>query len=415
MATQDFLLSNIITFLRSAAVRSLVMTQEGSVKWLYSASCWIIWKALMAEFEEEINSQIYVLSRVCFTLSFVSCICHLAVVVSFRRVQILYGINLIGTLVLSTAGYALQLSSCLLSQESRSYLVIRHLSNFSILAANGLNFSTILWVLVHLLAVQSPDPKRRITSFFIKLLRWLQNIGSIHNSWQAVILISSCILLNVGLPLFLTGISAYREHFDVIPMPPDSSLKSNFSKISCNLPPTAETTGFFFAPLLGLLFCQASASICCTRLIANEKQDIESRLVTTMSEKTVSSRYIIASKICFTNSLTWLVGFIAVQYKIISVWHIYVLISSLQSIFITINCIFSRPVLDHIHQWKDEKHDFDLKLFHHRQTAKRPAANYQLNNPTVFSCKKDPPQLDVSEEDTYSKPKKEFVYQIGLV
>ncbi|CAH8291643.1 unnamed protein product [Schistosoma intercalatum] len=62
--------------------------------------------------------------------------------------------------------------------------------------------------------------------------------------------------------------------------------------------------------------------------------------------------------------LIWLIAFLALIQASTSIWHVFTLLYSLQAIYITVNCTFTRPVLDLIYQWREEKIDY-YKNEHH--------------------------------------------------
>ncbi|VDP77306.1 unnamed protein product [Echinostoma caproni] len=141
---------------------------------------------------------------------------------------------------------------------------------------------------------------------------------------------------------------------------PNQSILSEdhmeFANVSCNVIPDFEHMYLFFPTiavlLLGQLICLAVAA----KMRYMERQD--GFLLAHLPH--LNARLWITVKLAATYCLIWTMAFLAIFYASVALWHVFTLLCSLQAIYVTVNSIFSRPVLDLIHQWHEDKME-DLK------------------------------------------------------
>ncbi|CAH8876237.1 unnamed protein product [Trichobilharzia szidati] len=86
--------------------------------------------------------------------------------------------------------------------------------------------------------------------------------------------------------------------------------------------------------------------------------DDEDNLSLLWKTTNISARFWITVKFTITHTLVWIIAFLALIQASIALWHVFTLLNSLQAIYITVNCTFTRPVLDLIYQWREEKLDY---------------------------------------------------------
>ncbi|VDP86988.1 unnamed protein product [Schistosoma mattheei] len=134
-----------------------------------------------------------------------------------------------------------------------------------------------------------------------------------------------------------------------------------FAVISCNLTPNYGHFYIFFPILFILLLLQFSCILITIKLLISQQQNINNdhdNIKTLWKTTNISARFWITLKFTMTHSLVWLIAFIALIQASTSIWHVFTLLYSLQAIYITVNCTFTRPVLDLIYQWREEKIDY---------------------------------------------------------
>nr|CAH8875704.1 unnamed protein product [Trichobilharzia regenti] len=90
----------------------------------------------------------------------------------------------------------------------------------------------------------------------------------------------------------------------------------------------------------------------------NDSSDDEDNLSLLWKTTNISARFWITVKFTITHTLVWIIAFLALIQASIALWHVFTLLNSLQAIYITVNCTFTRPVLDLIYQWREEKLDY---------------------------------------------------------
>ncbi|TPP67739.1 hypothetical protein FGIG_11484, partial [Fasciola gigantica] len=129
-----------------------------------------------------------------------------------------------------------------------------------------------------------------------------------------------------------------------------------FANISCNVIPDFDHLYLFFPTIATLLTGQLICLALAVKMRYSERRD--AFLLAHLPH--LDARLWITIKLALTYCLVWTIAFIAIFYASVALWHVFTLLCSLQAIYVTVNSVFSRPVLDLIHQWHEDKMD-DLK------------------------------------------------------
>ncbi|KAG5453462.1 hypothetical protein CSKR_100525 [Clonorchis sinensis] len=175
-------------------------------------------------------------------------------------------------------------------------------------------------------------------------LRWPGRI-IYWNAWFLVVL---------GIPTATVIGNVYAYRMDTV-----SDFRRDFANISCNLNPNLGHFYAFFPVLFFLLFAQSV----CVIIGAKLRYASPSSCVLLPQLTYLTARFWITLKLAFTHWVIWIPAFTAVFYASVAAWHVFTIFSTLQAIYIAVNFTFSRPVLDLLHQWHEDKLD-ELKAEH---------------------------------------------------
>ncbi|CAH8590550.1 unnamed protein product [Dicrocoelium dendriticum] len=153
-------------------------------------------------------------------------------------------------------------------------------------------------------------------------------------------------IVALGIPSFIIVLAVHTYEAEEL-----NHSHQEFANVSCNLNPSLDYFVLFFTSIFTFLFCQLVCAAVSTRLRCGSSA---TRPIV-VRQLHVSARYGITAKLAVTHSFVWMAAFIAVFYTSVALWHVFALFSCLQAIYITVNCIFTRPVLNILNRWHEDK------------------------------------------------------------
>ncbi|KAF5396167.1 hypothetical protein PHET_11005 [Paragonimus heterotremus] len=277
---------------------------------------------------EGIDPETYTITKICFTLALLFALLHLLLNLRFRSIRRLYGTSVFVGLVWFCAAQLTTLVSCCLTQDAT--------------VATNLMSSVAICRQFWLSVGDTPMGPTKLTADVL-----LCEFGHVTIRWHGKIIYwIFWLLVSVALPLSVVVINIYVFDSNAI-----HSFHTEFSNISCNLIPNSERFRLFFPSLLLLLFFQLICVAICAKLL----QGLQSNCTLWAQLSYLVARYWIVTKLSLTHCVVWASAFAASYYASVTMWHVFTLFCSLQTIYIAVNCTFSRPVLDLIHQWQEDK------------------------------------------------------------
>ncbi|KAA0192247.1 hypothetical protein FBUS_04575 [Fasciolopsis buskii] len=302
--------------------------------------------------EPLIDSETYSINKVCFVLALLFSSAHVLLLAYFRRLCRLYGVCIVLELICFMIMQMLTLISCSLQRGTLWNVIFGKMADFTIMAAIATNLMSGVHVCrqLRLGATLTPLGSVKITSDNVQFC-----IGQINFRWRfRPLFVVLCTVIVLALPasVLLAGIRV-PKHFIL------SEEHMEFANISCNVVPDFDHLYLFFPTIATLLFGQFVCLAVAVKMRYSERQD--GFLLAHLPHLT--ARLWITIKLALTYCLVWTIAFTAIFYASVALWHVFTLLCSLQAIYVTVNSVFSRPVLDLIHQCHEEKSD-DFKSEH---------------------------------------------------
>ena len=278
-----------------------------------------------------LESETYAITKVCFSVCILTTTFHVILITTNRQLRRLYGLCLCITLYLMVISYIGALLACSFSFSRNIELAINIITNSSIMGINTSLFAGILIDSYFLHIGQYSLPQRRKNKLF-------------YLFYQIII---SCIfpILFMGFYIIFTFQSMSKL------------LLSNQTwilpkkEILCGIGSTHVMNIILFSTIIVVLAIQLILAI----LNGRKFFYLTGECMLISNLRDMKSRHLMHIKLVFTNLLIWTIAFFAIEFHNASMWHIFTLSGSLQSIFLTISFIFSRPVLDILHSGDQTK------------------------------------------------------------
>ncbi|CAH8291636.1 unnamed protein product [Schistosoma intercalatum] len=307
--------------------------------------------------DSRIDSETHTITQICFSLAFCSTLIHLIFILYFKRIRKLYGFCIMIHCLFYSISYLMTLITCSLSKKTNLiHIIFGYLADYCILTTIIMNLKSSLMI-VYLLWNRRENMtcyhgNYQLCNSSNVCLNHIKKLCYIMGHIMVIILPILCIVISIF--LFETNNYISEDH-------------KEFAVISCNLTPNYGHFYIFFPILFILLLLQFSCILIIIKLLIGQQQNTNhyhDNITTLWKTTNISARFWITLKFTITHSLIWLIAFLALIQASTSIWHVFTLLYSLQAIYITVNCTFTRPVLDLIYQWREEKIDY-YKNEHH--------------------------------------------------
>ncbi|KAA3679781.1 uncharacterized protein DEA37_0009293 [Paragonimus westermani] len=293
---------------------------------------------------EGIDPETYTITKICFTLALLFALLHLLLNLRFRSVRRLYGTSVFFGLVWFCAAQLTTLVSCCLTKDSKLFKTVGNVADFFILATVATNLMSSFAICRQFWLGVARTP---VSSINLTVDILFCEIGQVRIRWHGkVIYWIFWLLVSIALPISVVVINIYVFDPNIV-----HPFHTEFSNISCNLVPNSEHFRLFFPSLLLLLLFQLTCVGICAKLL----YELQSNCSLWTQLSPFVARFWIITKLSLTHCIVWVTAFAASYYTSVTMWHVFTLFCSLQAIYIAVNCTFSRPVLDLIHQWQEDK------------------------------------------------------------
>ncbi|VEL29219.1 unnamed protein product, partial [Protopolystoma xenopodis] len=332
--------------------------------------------ALVNTSESEVVAQeTYVITKVCFALCLFSTLIHLLLLVWLPHIRRMYGVFLVVGLHASATAHLATLIACSADREVWYSRVASLTASIAFLAGLGVNLLSA-WSVCHL--VSTWRVSRRDS-----LIKHLHNLntasitslrpnclidpapsevglcGCFHDPTGPVarpvtgcalplivVLLLSTVVMLAGSVCFPASPGLSKDAGQNI-----TATTTTFVIASCGLINSHGQFLVFFIFLFLLLAVQLALLMAVSKRCLGAPED----RVQLHQERDVTARYCITLKLAITHTIVWSSGVVAVYRASVAVWNMFTLFSSLQAIYITINCTFSRPVFDLVHWWHEDE------------------------------------------------------------
>ncbi|CAH8662804.1 unnamed protein product [Schistosoma guineensis] len=307
--------------------------------------------------DSRIDSETHTITQICFSLAFCSTLIHLIFILYFTRIRKLYGFCIMIHCLFYSISYLMTLITCSLSKKTNLiHIIFGYLADYCILTTIIMNLKSSLMIVYLLLS------RRENTNGYHGNYQLCNSSNVCLNHIKKLCYIMGHVMVII-LPILYIVISTFLfETNNYI-----SEDHKEFAVISCNLTPNYGHFYIFFPILFILLLLQFSCILIIIKLLIGQQQNTNhyhDSITTLWKTTNISARFWITLKFTITHSLVWLIAFLALIQASISLWHVFTLLYSLQAIYITVNCTFTRPILDLLYQWREEKMDY-YKNEHH--------------------------------------------------
>ncbi|CAL8103193.1 unnamed protein product [Calicophoron daubneyi] len=329
-----------------------------------------------------IDSETYTINKVCFSLALISALLHLLLILCFRGIRLLYGPLIILELVWFTLIHFMTLVSSAIDPESSVRLIVGSITDLFILATvcTNLMSSVSLCRQMWLGAAQTP------WGYVVPVRDERQcQVGCLQLKWNGrPCYIFSSALIILGVPTAVVIMNSCLRGMTTL-----TTDHLEFSNVSCNLIPNVGHFFIFFPTVSIVLLAQL---MCCS-ISAKLRYGSQEQSTLLAQLPHVTARFWITVKLATTHCLIWLAAFFALFYASVAMWHVFTLLSSLQSIFVTVNFTFSRPVLDLIHQWQEDKLDqlkTEVNLIRHPLKIQKTLVTIPISSNPALPCSTTP-------------------------
>ncbi|CAH8682471.1 unnamed protein product [Schistosoma rodhaini] len=318
--------------------------------------------------DSRIDTETHRITQICFSLAFCSTLIHLMFILYFKRIRQLYGICIVINCFFYSASYLMTLITCSLPKSNLTHTILSYLADYCILTNMIMNLKSSFMIVYLLMSrrenINCYHGNYSLCNSSHVCLKYIKKLCYIIGHITVIILPILCVVISMLLFETYNYISEDHEEFAII---------------SCNLIPNYGHFYVFFPILFLLLLLQFCCILMITRLLMigqqhqrTDNNDHHNIIITLWKTTNLRARYWITLKFTITHSLIWFIALLSIIKASISLWHVFTLLYSLQSIYITVNCIFTRPILDLLYQWHEEKIDYykndnHLLLINHNQ------------------------------------------------
>lgn len=295
--------------------------------------------------ETPIDFETYTITKICLTIALLSSVAHLALFCSYRRLFPLYGICIALELILFPFIHLFTLVTCSLKNDTNRWrIVIGKLADFTIMSTVSTNLMSSvhvarqLWLGVTL----TPHGTVRTVGDSIHVILCSVTLHCGCRVLYRLICFPIIVLLPASIILIETQLPNQLIHTGDL---------ADFANVSCNLVPDFAHLYLFF-PTMGILLIGQLICLGVAIKLRYERRQDEFLLAHLSS---LNVRLWITMKLAVTYCLVWTTAFVAVYYASIALWHVFILFCSLQSIYVTLNSMLNRHVLNVIHRWHEDK------------------------------------------------------------
>lgn len=273
----------------------------------------------------------YAITKVCFSVCIVTTSFHTVLITTNRQLRRLYGLCLCLTLYLMLLSYFGTLLACSFCFGRGFELGINILTNASIMGINTSLFAGLLIDCYFLHIGQYSLPQRRKH-------RFVYFCSQIFSTLVLPVLFMVCYLIFTFQPIIRRSL---HNQTWVLPK----------KEILCGIGSTHVMNIILFSTIMFVLTIQIILAI----INGRKFSFLTGECMLIANLRDMKARHSMHIKLVLTNTLIWTIAFFAIEFNKTSMWHIFTLSCSLQSIFLAISFIFSRPVLDILHSGDPSK------------------------------------------------------------
>lgn len=310
------------------------------------------------------------ISHVCFGITIVCHLVHLGIIICIRDLKFLYGFPITLSLLTNTFGFVILMISCSIRIRIQKDQIMA--ATWPEITTESLFLSAVSWNLIAILQAALLTkftvflPDRRSSNVVYPNTSFLQFLLKLFYFFLEVI-------FAIGFPLFLglwRGLSKPLVKTSV----PIYDVK--YHEIECSLSQSKPPYEMFLSPILIIIISQSAGGILLLLILKSKHQMLHSlnngivegtpisatrfnEAVTVPTDLLIDPEFSLIQvrcrmsvKLSLTYLLVWIVGAFALIFSAPSLWHLFTLVCALQSLFINISFIFTRPVLMTIHNCK---------------------------------------------------------------
>lgn len=300
----------------------------------------------------QIEPETYTITKVCFALALLAALLHVLLLMFFRGIRVLYGFSIVAGCYWLVVSHLTILISCTVQPGTQAHRIASSVADFALLTTVASNLLSGIALFrqirrdLHSDPYDHNPPSNRVDN----------KSRSIHYQYGDSMrrqCVSVCVYVvgTVGLSLVIVLFDAYFVTYGPLDLDEVGRRQESFHNLTCNIIPDSRHFIIFFPTLAALFTLQLICVVVCAKLCYGCTQQHSLCLLEDKPHLTV--RFWLITKLGTTHLCVWTSAFLAVYFTSTSMWHIFILFISLQSIFITVNSTFSRPVLELVYHCQD--------------------------------------------------------------
>lgn len=291
-------------------------------------------------------------SKVCFAVAILTMTIHCFFVTCIRSIRMLYGSFILTNLYMMMSSYIFFMTSCSMDIKTMQYQAISQILLFNWIHKRSIMesisqfsfLSSIYWNFAQSCQLCLVVYRGCHTSSTYKLFDCLQYF------WGALIAFA------------MPGLCCYLKSFLDSWLNLNSKIVDSLRlEVECSFTKSISADLFFYIPIFLGMMITIVVLVAIYVMSCNKAR--EDRVILFQNQE-VAARYGMCCKLVFTYLLIWMTGAAATYLISPSLWHVFTLCCSLQTLFIGVNFIFSRPVLDLLYRSRttsDENFPIDLE------------------------------------------------------